>query len=130
MKRLCLSCGAHFYDLGKNPAECPKCGTKIKVDAVARYRRAPAKPADPPPKPEAPKAAEGGEEMPKNTADVAGDDLAEDLTDNVDDATDDVPPADPNEDDDLIEDASDLGRDADDMSEVLEHVDEDVTDKS
>ncbi len=27
-KRVCVSCGARFYDLGKSPAVCPKCGTE------------------------------------------------------------------------------------------------------
>ena len=26
-KRVCVSCGARFYDLTKQPAVCPKCGT-------------------------------------------------------------------------------------------------------
>lgn len=28
MKRSCVSCGARFYDLAKQPAICPKCGTE------------------------------------------------------------------------------------------------------
>ena len=27
-KRVCVSCGARFYDLTKQPAVCPKCGTE------------------------------------------------------------------------------------------------------
>jgi uncharacterized protein (TIGR02300 family) len=27
-KRVCISCGARFYDLAKQPAACPKCGTE------------------------------------------------------------------------------------------------------
>jgi uncharacterized protein (TIGR02300 family) len=27
-KRVCVSCGARFYDLTKTPATCPKCGTE------------------------------------------------------------------------------------------------------
>ncbi len=27
-KRVCVSCGARFYDLTKTPAVCPKCGTE------------------------------------------------------------------------------------------------------
>lgn len=30
-KRLCGSCGAKFYDLGKDPIVCPKCGTVFQV---------------------------------------------------------------------------------------------------
>ena len=27
-KRTCVSCGTRFFDLGKDPAVCPKCGTE------------------------------------------------------------------------------------------------------
>ena len=27
-KHVCVSCAARFYDLGKQPAVCPKCGTE------------------------------------------------------------------------------------------------------
>jgi uncharacterized protein (TIGR02300 family) len=30
-KRLCGSCGAKFYDLGKDPIVCPKCDTVFQV---------------------------------------------------------------------------------------------------
>jgi uncharacterized protein (TIGR02300 family) len=36
LKRQCMSCGAKFYDLGKNPAVCPKCGTVFQATAVSR----------------------------------------------------------------------------------------------
>jgi uncharacterized protein (TIGR02300 family) len=28
LKRICVACGAKFYDLMKAPAVCPKCGTE------------------------------------------------------------------------------------------------------
>lgn len=28
IKRICVACGAKFYDLGKSPAVCPKCQTE------------------------------------------------------------------------------------------------------
>ena len=31
-KRVCVACGARFYDLGKSPAMCPKCGTEQPVE--------------------------------------------------------------------------------------------------
>lgn len=34
-KRTCPDCAAKFYDLGRNPAECPKCGHSF-VPEVAR----------------------------------------------------------------------------------------------
>ena len=38
LKRLCVSCAARFYDLGRAPAVCPKCGTEQPV-AQPRVRR-------------------------------------------------------------------------------------------
>ncbi len=32
IKRVCVSCGARFYDLTKVPAVCPKCGTEQPLD--------------------------------------------------------------------------------------------------
>ena len=31
-KRVCVACGARFYDLTKTPATCPKCGTEQPPD--------------------------------------------------------------------------------------------------
>ncbi len=36
LKRQCPNCGTKFFDLGKNPAVCPKCGTVIQGASVAR----------------------------------------------------------------------------------------------
>ena len=42
MKRQCMSCGAKFYDLDRDPATCPKCGTIYQVAAVSSRVAAPA----------------------------------------------------------------------------------------
>jgi uncharacterized protein (TIGR02300 family) len=31
-KRVCVACGARFYDLTKAPAVCPKCGTEQPIE--------------------------------------------------------------------------------------------------
>lgn len=31
-KRVCVACGARFYDLTRQPAVCPKCGTEQPVE--------------------------------------------------------------------------------------------------
>ncbi len=36
LKRQCMSCGAKFYDLNKDPAVCPKCGTAYQATAMSR----------------------------------------------------------------------------------------------
>jgi uncharacterized protein (TIGR02300 family) len=40
LKRVCVSCGARFYDLAKSPAVCPKCGTEQPAEQP-RVKRAP-----------------------------------------------------------------------------------------
>lgn len=39
-KRICLSCGARFYDLNRDPVVCPACGTSHDPTAQNRPRRA------------------------------------------------------------------------------------------
>ena len=36
MKRQCLSCGAKFYDLNRDPILCPKCGAHFQVQQLLR----------------------------------------------------------------------------------------------
>jgi uncharacterized protein (TIGR02300 family) len=36
VKRNCLSCGAKFYDLNRDPILCPKCGAQFMVQAALR----------------------------------------------------------------------------------------------
>jgi uncharacterized protein (TIGR02300 family) len=38
-KRICPSCAARFYDLGKRPITCPKCQTSFEPEALLRPRR-------------------------------------------------------------------------------------------
>ncbi len=38
-KRVCPSCGARFYDLGKRPIECPKCSFAFEPEALYKQRR-------------------------------------------------------------------------------------------
>jgi uncharacterized protein (TIGR02300 family) len=40
-KRTCVSCGARFFDLGKEPAVCPKCGTDQPAEQPRLKRAAP-----------------------------------------------------------------------------------------
>lgn len=53
-KRLCPHCGAKFYDLGKSPIICPKCGSEVEIAPLntrgrpdARVAAAPAEEAEP-----------------------------------------------------------------------------------
>ncbi len=140
MKRTCRDCGAAFYDLKKKNIACPKCGTAFNPQPPAKPKR-PAPVEKPVPEPdakagsvkekakeEAPPLLEGdggGDGAGIDNKDVSpvGKDKGKDKGDADTEAGDD-------DDKDLIEDTSDLGRDDDDMSEVKEHIDDGVEDKN
>jgi len=108
-KRTCQSCGALFYDMTKNPAACPTCGTADNLQPLLKPRRTP---APPPPKPVAvPAPAEN------DNNDDGDDDAGDEVPDDIEDVE-----VDDDEDEDLIVDASDLGDEDDDVSEVKEHI--------
>jgi uncharacterized protein (TIGR02300 family) len=44
VKRTCLSCGARFYDLQREPIVCPACGATVDATAQSKPRRARATP--------------------------------------------------------------------------------------
>ena len=50
LKRICMSCGARFYDLGKKPIICPSCSTEFtgEIKVKTRRGRLPAEVADAP----------------------------------------------------------------------------------
>ena len=83
-KRTCVSCGARFFDLGKVPAVCPKCGTEQPEEQPRLKRAAP---------------------MPDEQKKVAKPNL------DPDDVDVDVP--DDGDDEDILEDADDLEDDSD-----------------
>lgn len=103
-KRTCTNCGARFYDLKKDPAVCPKCGTEQEPEQATKTKR-PAKAAKETVK-------DVAEKKPAAAAVADTEDVDEDLLD-----TDDAGIG-----DDLVEDTSDLGEDDDDMAEVIEHM--------
>jgi exodeoxyribonuclease-5 len=37
-KRLCQACGSRFYDLGKRPVVCPRCGVEVDLQRLKRTR--------------------------------------------------------------------------------------------
>jgi uncharacterized protein (TIGR02300 family) len=122
-KRTCQSCGANFYDLQRKPIVCPKCAAEFTVQSFSRPQRSRAAAAAQPvavaasaPEPAAqPKAAAEAKAAPDEVdADSIGD------ADSV--ATDADKDDDDEEDESLIEDASELGEDEDDMLEVIDSV--------
>jgi len=109
-KHECPGCGAHFYDMRNPEAACPKCDTPINDEAALMIKKGALAETDAPPP----------QESKKNDLDdfdiIDMDDTDLDLDD---------------EDDDFIEDTNDLvGNDENDMSEIMEHIDEDTVDQN
>jgi uncharacterized protein (TIGR02300 family) len=93
-KRTCQGCSAHFYDLRKDPIQCPKCGVIYDPEAILKSRRrAPEKVV--------PVKVVKAPELPDVEADVEADEGAEEA-------------------DDVIEDTSELGEDDADIPETIE----------
>ena len=84
-KRECAGCGARYYDLGKNPPQCPSCGAEYRPPTRAGGARA-AAPAEAKPAPVAkPKAAAPDDEL---VADDDDDDDDDDLLEDDDEEDD------------------------------------------
>ncbi len=119
VKRTCRSCGARFYDMAREKPRCPKCGAEHAADKPAKPRRRVAPPPAPPepPPPPVDKAAEPPTDVVEPAEDDEQDDNDENDLEQVKGG-----------DDGLIEDASELREDDDDVSEVRDHLDNGVED--
>ncbi len=117
VKRLCQSCATKFYDLGRSPIACPQCGARFDPEALLKSRRsrptAVPKPAKAPAI--APKVDESGQPD-KESPDESPDQSSID-SDGDDPTVKDV--ADDKDDDSAIENASELGGDADPSDVVV-----------
>ena len=109
-KRVCHSCGAPFYDLHRDPISCPKCGAVYDPEAILKSRRA--RPAVAEEKEVAVAEPEEAEVVEPEEAEVAEGEEVE------------VAEGEEEEDKELIEDASELGEDEDDMAEVIDNIDD------
>lgn len=105
-KRTCQSCDAKFYDLGRTPIACPKCGAIFDPETVLKTRRG--RPAE--------KVVPLKPVTAKKTAVDADLEVEE---------SEDLETEDGDEEEELIEDASELGEDDEDMAEVIEKVEGD-----
>jgi hypothetical protein len=94
-KHECPACGAHFYDMRKPDACCPKCQTPMDDEAALLAKTA-------------------------EVDDVPEVDEEDDVMLALEEIDEDV---DMDDDDDFMEDADDLGGD-DDMSEIMDHMEE------
>jgi uncharacterized protein (TIGR02300 family) len=108
-KRICQSCGARFYDFGRSPILCPACGAVFDLEILNRARRTRPGARAVVASPEAPVA----EAELETEVEEAEDEVAAEEDEAVIDAEDGE------EDDSLIEDASELGDD-EDMSDVID----------
>ncbi len=109
-KRTCHSCGARFYDFMHSPIFCPKCQATVEPDLPFKVRRGSA-PALEAKKVVVPVSDVDALDLDLDAAALPDDDEVLVDADDADDAG-------------LIEDASDLGEDNDDMVEVTGHLDE------
>jgi uncharacterized protein (TIGR02300 family) len=116
VKRTCQSCSARFYDLARSPILCPKCGAVVEPEVTFKARRQSSAAAEP-------KAVA----VVREAKVVDLEDATEELEVEVEEEGA-IETIDETEEDDgaLIEDASDLGEDDDDMAEVMEHIDGDL----
>lgn len=98
-KRICGSCAAHFYDMRKATIVCPKCKTVYDPDAVMKSRR---------------RVVEKMTPVKTAAIEPGVDDVVADVETDVED--EDIG----DEEDVVLEDASELGEDDEDISEAIE----------
>ena len=131
VKRTCLSCGARFYDLQRDPIVCPACGATVDATAQSKPRRARALPtarvAAVPVAAEVEPAAAVVEDEVELDTDLAEDEETEEDEEVVaSEAADDE--SEEEEGESAIEDVSELGDD--DMTDVIDtEIDEEETDR-
>ena len=133
-KHVCPECYTRFYDFNRRPPHCPKCGAAPDLPAKRppepKEDRPPPKEDRPPPETAEPPLETAEDETEQMDADDAPDLTVAELTKGDGDGDEILKPVQGGEaDDGVIEDASDLGEDEDDMSEAREHVDEAVADR-
>jgi uncharacterized protein (TIGR02300 family) len=131
-KQICPSCQSKFYDLGRRPALCPKCGESFDPEEALKSRRVRARAVTPDYDAEdekevvAPKEQDGFEDEVDETPEI--DEAVEaDVVETDDDVDPAVAPA-PGADDlgvDFAED-EDLAEEADDVPFLEDEDDDDV----
>ena len=110
-KRICPSCGTRYYDLLREQVVCPKCSTPYDPEAFLKARRA--RPAAPAEKELAPVGEDVEADLETEETEAAEDEEALPLAEGEEE-----------EDEELIEDTSELGEDEDDMAEVIDNVED------
>lgn len=122
-KRTCYSCGARFYDLRRDPIICPVCNSAYDPARQPKPRRSSPNLRDEP-------VLVPGLADEEAEAEVNEDALDEEVADaDLDDLEDTAEAGSSGEEGEIIEDASELGEDDDDIGEVMEHVDDELDEK-
>ena len=124
LKRSCLSCGARFYDMQRDPIICPSCEAEFDPLALVRPRRARAA---------ASQAKAKAEDKTAGSEGTTSEDEELLVDDNDDDALevdDDINLGDDGDEDLLADDSEDADIDDDpDVSEALENAKDDHGDR-
>lgn len=102
-KRVCQHCGARFYDLGRDPIVCPKCGAEHTAEMFNRMKRS---------KPGAEAAARSAARRDAEVTTGDSDDAETEIEETAE------------EEEAEFEDASELGEDEEDMAQVIDNIDE------
>jgi len=113
-KRSCPDCGTLFYDLRRKNIVCPKCGADYLDPKTIKAKRTPEPVAKEPVLAPAEQVVVGNDD---EDGDLVDDGIGAETVDNDE------------ENDELIENTSDLGAADDDMSEIKNHIDSGVEDK-
>jgi len=89
VKRICLSCGAKFYDLDNDPILCPSCGAEFDPESAMKLKRGRSAANDDKPAKEKEAKAEKPKEDDEEDLDVDLDDDDEDVLEDTSDLDDD-----------------------------------------
>ena len=113
-KRTCQSCGAPFYDMRRTPIICPKCKTEFDPEAFTKVKRGRPQPV----------VEEKRVAVVKPVPEDAG--LEIELPDDAEELEEIEEEGAGNDEEDVIEDASELGQDDPDVGKVMDKTGEDT----
>lgn len=111
LKRICMSCGMRFYDMGKTPIVCPSCDTQFTGDVKVKIKRARTAAIEEEDQVEEVEADELEEEAGDEGEEVSLEDIDEDDDDDMDE--------------DIALDDDDVDLDDEDLDDLDEEFDED-----